>query len=163
MITNSPAWIYLQGNNKSLLAILSRAFGITEVPWGYWPVVVTYSVLSLVFLAPSIWLATKAGREDFRTAYCLLLLMGLIVYPGTQTSYGLLLSIPIAVEFFNQYKSREHEIVILIFIAVSLALTNLHQFTGTIFLWLVFLRRSLITIGLYDHVRYRPSRPYADG
>ena len=36
-VTASPAWLYLEGNNKSLLAVLSRAFGISDVPWGCKP------------------------------------------------------------------------------------------------------------------------------
>lgn len=148
--TTSPAWLYLQENNQSLLAVISRAFEITEVPWGNVPVVASFSALALAFAAPGILLATRISRDDFRTAYCLLLLTGLILYPGTQQSYGILLCIPIIVEFWNQHKSRLPEVVPILFVGMIGSLSSRYQFASTLVLWMVFALRAILMLGVID-------------
>ena len=148
--TAAPAWIYYEHINQSLLAALCRSFGFTEVPWTHWPIASTYFLVSLAFVVPSLWLSRAIVREDFRTAYCLLLLMALIVYPGTQITYGMALSIPLAVEFWNQYKAREHELVAIAFVVVTVMLSGYSLFAANVFVWCVFVRRSLIVTAIAD-------------
>ena len=151
--TTSPAWLYLENNNKSLLAVISRGFGISDVPWGNGAVVASYGVVSLIVAVPTIWLASKTARTDFLTSYCLLLLMGLIVYPGTQTSYGMLLIIPIALEFWNQNQSTVNKLIPVTFVVLAVMISNLYQFAGTVLIWLVFVFRALLVLGWVGRIR----------
>jgi hypothetical protein len=156
--TASPAWLYYEPINQSMLATLSRAFGFTGVPWGHMPIVLAYTILSLIVIVPSLWLTARIAGQDYLTAYCFLLLAGLLIYPGTQTTYGMLLSIPMAIEFRNQYRAKEHEFVSMFFLVVTVVLFGLGMFAANVFVWLVLLRRSLIVC---DKWRFNSPRSIA--
>jgi hypothetical protein len=145
--TAAPAWIYYEPINQSLLATLCRAFGLSDVPWANLPVVLTYTVLSTIICLPSFWLAAKITRVDFSSAYCLLLLAALLVYPGTQITYGMLLSIPMAIELRKQIRSRTHEMTTLLFLATTIVLFGLGLFAVNVFVWMIFVRRAIVIYG----------------
>ena len=112
---SSPAELYFESGNYSLLAVLTRAFDYSEIPWGHPGIVWTYASISVVVAAGSLWLALGVARRDFRSAYCLLLMAILIVYPGTIITYAIVLSVPLAVEINNQGREGRSALVTGIF------------------------------------------------
>jgi hypothetical protein len=70
----------------------------------------------------------------------------------------MLLSIPMAIEFRNQYRAKEHEFVSMFFLVVTVVLFGLGMFAANVFVWLVLLRRSLIVC---DKWRFNSHRSIA--
>lgn len=138
--TASPAWLYHEENNQSLLATLSRAAGITGHPWSSPGVVAAYACISLVVVVVSFTAAVRAEAADFAYALCLVLLAGLIVYPGTQHSYGILLGAPVVVEMRRRLRLGAAVRPTLAFFVAVYATASPLPFVGNALLWLFFLR-----------------------
>lgn len=140
--TEAPPWLYTEAGNHSLLAVLLRTFGIDDVPWGYGYLVALYAVLSGLIATASLVQAIRIVRLDSPTAYCLLLVAALLVYPGTLYTYSILLTIPMAIEFTNQLRARENILVTGLVFSVVGALWLWTLFAANIFLLILLLRRS---------------------
>jgi hypothetical protein len=76
---------------------------------------------------------------DFGFAFCLLLLAELIVYPGTQLSYGVLLIVPILVETYHRLVEHASVLRMLTVFGTIYAVASSSVFLGCVLLRLVFL------------------------
>ncbi len=94
-VPNAPAWMFTESHNQSLLATLVR-LSPTVVPshqaiW-YPP----FLLLGTVVAAISAWLAWRLARNNDELAFGLLIGAALLLYPGVQRPYGMLMLIPVA-------------------------------------------------------------------
>ena len=138
----SPAWLYYQANNTSLVAVLGRLLQAEVVPWKSLAVLVPYGLISVLVFLPSLCLAAKS-KVDFPSAYCLVLLAGMIVYPGTQVSSGILLCVPIVISLKRLAEAARVEPKVIGVSALALGLAMMSQFTATLLLW----GASLVSVG----------------
>ncbi len=151
--TETPTEPYSHPGNLSLLSVLVRWFGYTGIPWANLPIMIWYGSISAMVAIPSFWLSTKISKVDFRTAYCALLVMALIVYPGTIYTYSIIVCLPMAIEMWNQLKANEHFVISMVFLGGASLLVELNLFAANVFIWLFLLRRCLVLL------RTEPSTP----
>ena len=132
-----PAFAFVEGVNQSLLAVVlrSQASAPVHVSALHEP---TFVGLALLLLAITIFLCFRATR-DSDAAFGLSLLLGMLVYPGTLTSYGIMLILPLLI----LWRSRDRvpgksRTVVAAVACVSVSQgTFASVFDGNLALWLI--------------------------
>jgi hypothetical protein len=93
-IGKSPPWIFTEKWNQSLLATLVR-MSDTVIPASEAILYPPFLVIGGAIAAISAWLAWQLARRGDTLAFGLLVGGALLLYPGVQKPYGMLLLIPI--------------------------------------------------------------------
>lgn len=135
-----PAWVFSEDINQSLHAILIRLHVITvNTPHVYTIVSATILLLMGVYL---IYLF-KRGLYDY--IWAILLLAGLLIYPGTLSYYGVLLLF-IIFQFFDGTKQLGFKNIYLntFIIGMFYYLSSFSVFSVIIFLLLILIFKSFV-------------------
>lgn len=94
-VGNVPQAVYAQTINQSLLGTLLRLQGVealaTHVVWHP-----PFLLIGGAVAAISTWLAWRLARKGDNLAFGLLVGAALLLYPGTQKPYGMLMLVPLA-------------------------------------------------------------------
>jgi hypothetical protein len=136
-----PDFVYTEGINQSMHAVLLRANVITrDQP-------LSYSVIMLGFIGLTVlYLRFLAGRRFYDFILAVLLLVGLIAYPGTLSYYGVLL-LYVVFQFFDE---RSHLYLGAGFVAPVVAiiyyLCTFSLFSAICFLLTVLLIHSIVQL-----------------
>lgn len=120
----SPAWLYFQDNTTSMLAVIMRWQGVQDYPWTRPDVMLMNSVATIVLLAWGAYLAFRHGRTQGRLAFCAMLVVGLLIYPGTQISYDLIGAIPMLAIAAEMTRRSHRDLWVGAFLCTSIGLLN---------------------------------------
>jgi len=136
--SRQPSWVFTEKTNQSLLATILRATRWAgEYPPTHNPV---YLALSAALIAVTVALILRArDRDDW--AFALALLVGLLVYPGTQFFYSDLLIIPALMLWNLSRPSTIASAAVLVFITaefIAIAQTPAAVFVATAANWCIF-------------------------
>ncbi len=96
-VTRMPSWLFSEEMNQSLHAVLLRANLITLHSSS-----MTYITIAILF-ASMLYLFYLVKRKLYDYIWCFLLLIGLILYPGMLSYYGVVLLF-IIFQFFDEKK-----------------------------------------------------------
>ncbi len=91
-IGREPAYVYAE--SSSLLGVLLRLAGAGHLPAA--AVQPLYLALAVLLAAATLVLCARAPKGD-ALAFCLALLLGLLLYPGAGASYGIVQIVPLLV------------------------------------------------------------------
>lgn len=149
-----PDFVYTEGINQSMHAVLLRKNVIdSRQP-------LSYSIIMLGFIGLAVlYLRFLAGRRFYDYVLAVLLLVGLIAYPGTLSYYGVLLLF-IVFQFFDK---RSHlslnPILAAPVIAIIYYLCTFSVFSAICFLLAVLLIHSIVQLNRPEgetlHSEYR--------
>jgi hypothetical protein len=137
-VARSPAWLYIQSNTVSMLAELTRAFDIEGYPWESRAVMTLYYIIAVLVFGISVWIVSTRRGTDFWIAFCVLLLASLIIYPGTQKSYGIMLSIPLIVVVSESLRRNAGYMVPCFMVSASALLVNINALAAYVAMWAGF-------------------------
>lgn len=131
-----PGWVFREEINQSLHAVLLRANLITlDKP-------IVYTIIVAFIIGLTLLLLFRLRKQNNIDAiWCILLLIGLIVYPGTLSYYGVLLLF-IIFQFFNTSTLYVHPKLNVALIAVFYLLNSLSVFAAICFLLIVLVSIS---------------------
>lgn len=136
-----PEWVFSEDINQSLHAILIRLRVIT---------VNTHHVYTMVsatiLLLMGVYLIYLAKRKLYDYIWAILLLVGLLIYPGTLSYYGVLLLF-IIFQFFDGTKQLGFKNIYfnIAIISVFYYLSSVYVFAAILFLLLVLISKSFQT------------------
>lgn len=120
----SPAWLYFQDNTTSMLAEIMRWNDVQDYPWARPDVMLTNNIATIVTLSWGAYLAFRYGRAQSRLAFSTMIVVGLVVYPGTQVSYGLIGAIPMLAIASEMARRSYRDIWVGAFVCISIGLLN---------------------------------------
>ncbi len=93
-VPNAPPWMFTEWHNQSLLATLVR-LNPSVVPSHQAIWYPQFLLIGAVVAAISTWLAWRLAQSGDKLAFGLLIGAALMLYPGTQKPYGMLMLIPL--------------------------------------------------------------------
>ncbi|HYM92705.1 MAG TPA: glycosyltransferase family 87 protein [Chitinophagaceae bacterium] len=140
-----PAWVFSEGINQSLHAVLLRAHLITiDKP-------IIYVCISAAFLlATGVYLLFLTKRKLYDYIWVALLLVALMLYPGTLGYYGVLLLF-ISFQFFDKMKQLGFNSYINIaIIGIFYYLSSFSLFATICFFLFVIILKSF---GFFQRIR----------
>lgn len=146
-----PEWQFSEDVNQSLNAVLLRANIISlERPQFYLIISVALLILTYFF---SVYLIKRKLGE---IVWSLLLLIGLLIYPGTLSYYAVILLF-ISFQFFNKEQSLGmHAYLVIPIIGCLYYLNSISVFASICFLLFIVILKSLYQLKKYnlsiDHV-----------
>jgi hypothetical protein len=141
-----PAFVYSETINQSLHAVLLRLNLISlNRP------IIYASIAGIILILTGIYLLFLLKRNLFDYILPTLLLVGLLIYPGTLSYYGVVLLF-IIFQFFNEKNQLGFSIYINIFIVgLFYFLSSYSFFTCICFLLVVMILKSF---GFFDRIRF---------
>ena len=136
-----PKYVFLESAYQSLYAVLTRSNIITpENPLTYLYIVSTIILLTLSYL---FYLAKK-GMNDF--IWAILLLIGLLIYPGMLYHYGVLLLFIIYQFFDKDSQLGLNRYINICIVGIFYFLSTFSIFSSILFLLVLIVYKSLILI-----------------
>jgi hypothetical protein len=83
-----PAAVLLEGVNQSVSSLCLK---LGARPFGHSPVLtLPFLLAAFILTAVTAWAIIRCPERESRWAFCLAVLLALLVYPGSQTHYGVL-------------------------------------------------------------------------
>lgn len=133
-----PAWTFSEDINQSLHAVLLRTNLISiDKPYVY------LSIASAVLVATMIYLFYLQRRKQSDFIWAILLLVGLLIYPGTLSYYGVVLLF-ITFQFFQKEKPLGLNLYLLVpVIGIFYYLNSVSFFASICFLLVIVILKSL--------------------
>ncbi len=155
-----PHWVFSEDVNQSLNAVLIRLKLITIDN----PVVYVYISIGLILLT-AFYLFYLLKRKLYDYIWVVLLLVGLMLYPGTLSHYGVLLLF-IIFQFFDEKKELGFNSYLNIpIIGIFYYLSSVSLFACICFLLIVLISKSLLAFNakiihpkLYKDAIYTPEK-----
>jgi hypothetical protein len=123
-VERSPAWIFYQDNTTSLLAEIMRWKGVEDYPWTSPGLMELFYGISFTLLGLASLIAFRYGRSHPMLSASLLITIGLIVYPGTQLSYGVMTAVPLAVVLPELWARRQDVTINVVVLCAVIGLLN---------------------------------------
>jgi Glycosyltransferase family 87 len=139
-----PDIVFTEDINQSLHAVLLRA-GLTSLKFP-----VTYLVIAgFIMLATFIFIVYLNRKRDYSMMQYVLLLVALLIYPGTLSYYGVLLLF-ITYQLFEQWGAKENEflsasIYSILLVGIFFFLSSISLFATVCFLLAVILYKSILS------------------
>jgi len=138
-----PAWVFQEEINQSLHAVLLRA-GLISLDKPF-----VYTFIVAIILGLTLLLLFRLKRQNNLDAiWCILLLTGLMVYPGTLSYYGVLLLF-IIFQFFNTPTLRLDFRLAIPIIGIFYFLNSVSVFSAICFLLIITTIISLRSTTLF--------------
>ncbi|MCI4668293.1 MAG: DUF2029 domain-containing protein [Bacteroidia bacterium] len=150
-----PPSVYTEGINKSLLANLLRIsnFDFSYNPIFYWPFLIIGGAIGILsFIA--CWILRN---KDPYLGYSILIVMSLIVYPGTLFPYGVYILPVLICLLLNNPLDEKKSFIWLIGLIALICIHIKFQFWSLIILWLGLMlvafasNTSLVSIPFFKH------------
>jgi len=142
-----PKWVFSEPINQSLHAILLRANLITlDKPYVY--LIISALILGIVL----VLVKYLANRKQYDLIWALLLLAGLLIYPGTLSYYGVLLLF-IIFQFFHIERPLGSSLYFIVpILGVFYYLNSVFVFASICFLLIlvIFMSFGIISPDKYD-------------
>jgi len=157
--TREPTFAFVEVVNQSLLAIVLRLHGVlpSHVSALHEPL---YLAGALIFGAITVALCARTAVSS-DVAFTSMLMLGLIVYPGTLTSYGVMLTVPLLVlwKYRSAFPGRTASVAALLAAAVFLQSFSLQRgFAANVLVWIACVYLLLVQRGEVREARPLPAR-----
>lgn len=146
-VERSPSWVFFQDNTTSLLAEIMRWKEINDYPWTAPGLMELFYAISLSLLALGSLVAFRYGRSHPMLSASLLITIGLIVYPGTQLSYGVMTAVPLAVLLPELWARRQGITVNVLVVCAVIGLLNYMPILAWFFLAVVNVALLVVPAG----------------